>query len=137
MVSGLDWDLNDAVDPSFGARLAQALGSEGFSGLTEVFSPEINWHVPGSGALAGTYEGLEAVTALLSRLASSGVGFELFDTLVSDAHCGMLLVYERDAGGRKLSAYGMWLMHVDAGIASECFCYFEDQEAFEELVSKV
>jgi hypothetical protein len=134
MFAGLDWDLNDAVEPAFGARVAEALASLGFEGLSEVLTPDINWHIAGSSPVAGTYTGIEAVTALLLRLAGAGIRFAPFDTLVSDAHCGLLLVYERDIGGRKQSAYGMWLMHVDGGLAGECFSYVEDPDAFEALI---
>ncbi len=133
MVIGLNWNLDDAVDPEFGALFAEALESDGLAGLSEVLTSDVNWHIT-AGRLAGTYTGIETVTELLGRMKAHGIRFALFDTLVSDAHCGLLLVYEREAGGEKRDAYGMWLMHVDAGVASECFCYFEDQAAFEALV---
>ena len=137
MTLGLNWDLNDAVDPEFGARFADALASEGLLGLRDVLTDEVNWHVTGAGPLSGTYQGTAAVIELLTGMRAQGIRFLPFDTLVSDAHCGLLLVYERDTPGGKQSAYGMWLMHVDDGKAGECFWYVEDPEAFARLLAGI
>jgi hypothetical protein len=134
MVSGLDWDLGDAVDPAFGARFAAALAGQAPDELRALLAPEGNWHVGGNGPLAGTYAGADRVLALLDDLRSRGVAMSVFDNLVSDAHLGLLLALEKRAGAEKLSAYVMWLMHVDDGQVGECFWYFEDPTAFEALL---
>jgi ketosteroid isomerase-like protein len=134
MVSGLDWDLGDAVDPAFGARFAAALALEDRASLREMLAAEGSWHVAGSGPLAGTHQGSERVIALLDSIRARGITVSVFDNLVSDAHLGLLLTFERAEGGEKHSAYAMWLMHVDDEAVSECFWYFEDPAAFDALV---
>jgi hypothetical protein len=134
MEAGLDWELEEAVDPKFGLAFAIALGSEGFEGVRDLLEPEVTWHIAGEGVFSGTYEGVEAVLELLRTIQGKGINFSVFDNLVSDAHLGLLLTLDREVRGGKVSAYAMWLMHVDGGRSGECFWYLEDAAAFEELV---
>jgi ketosteroid isomerase-like protein len=135
MVSGLDWDLGDAVDPAFGAAFAAALAQDDLADFRTLLAPEGSWHISGSGPHAGTHQGPDSVIALIEALRALGLTFSIFDNLVSDAHLGLLLTLDRTVTGEKQSAYSMWLIHVDDGLVSECFWYFEDQAAFEALVA--
>lgn len=42
-------------------------GGGGDAGLRELLSPDISWHVPGQNAIAGDYEGIEAVLEYFAR----------------------------------------------------------------------
>lgn len=133
MVSGLDWDLGDALDPGFGAVVAAALESDGFEGMRALLREESSWHIAASGVFAGTYTGPDAIVTLLTAIRDRGVGFAPFDTVVSDAHTGLLLTYDREADGHVMRSHGMWLMHVEDDVILECFWFFEDLQGFDAL----
>ena len=84
-------------------------------GLREIFSPDIEWHVPGHHPLAGTKRGIEEVIAYYKQLQKANFKAEVIilegnENYVIDCHRGWAKV-----GGNKLDISWVLLYTIENG----------------------
>lgn len=126
-----------ALDNAAVVRAAYAAFGRGdLAALDGLIAPDVRWHVPGRGPLAGDYVGREAVYDLFGRLAAltgSSLRQELHTVLADDDH-GVALVEERaERDGRVVVVRVAQVLHLREGRITEFWEAPLDPAAYEEL----
>ncbi len=106
--------------------------------LTELFSEDIVWHLPGRGPLAGDHLGRDAVFAAMrefERLSGRTIRTEVHDILASDEHAVALLRATARRGEKRYDALEMDVYHVRDGKVTEFWSFAEDQRVTDEFWS--
>lgn len=106
---------------------------EGFS-LRDVFADGVVWTVPGSGAMAGTYEGRDEVFSFLGRLPKETGGTyrsELIDVLASDTRAAAVYRATGERAGRRLDLEQVLLFTIADGVVTEVLALPSDPSAFD------
>src|SRR5262249_49759490 len=106
--------------------------------LAEIMSPDVVWHVPGRGPLAGDLAGLEAVGAHFARLAKLSGGtarVEVHDVLANDEHVVALHAVRTERAGKKLDLNALHLFHVRDGKITEVWTVHHDLYAWDDFWS--
>lgn len=105
---------------------------------TEFFSPDIVWHMPGRGPLAGDHAGAEAVGAHFARLAELSGGthrVELHDVIGNDDHVVALHAARAERPGKQLDVNAMQVFHVRDGKITEAWTVQNDLYGYDEFWS--
>lgn len=112
-------------------------GGGGDAALREVLSPDISWHVPGDNAIAGHYEGIEAVLAYFAgRRDLAGRTFRMRprDLLTGRGEwVASLIDGEAVLGGRRVRWSTVGLYRLSDGRVAECRLLPLDPEAFDAV----
>ncbi len=120
-------------------RKASAAFVRGAADLGEArkfLSDDVVYHVPGANPLAGDYEGLEAVGALMLKLRQMNVRIvDVHDVLATDEHVVALLRTAASREGRELSMNRANIYHVRDGKITEAWLLTTDQRAADEFYS--
>jgi ketosteroid isomerase-like protein len=107
--------------------------------LREVLHPDIEWHVPGSNAIAGHYVGTDAVVAYMRRRRDIAAGtFHMHpgELLVGDgSHIAALVDGSAVIGGVEVQWSTLGLYRVLDGRIRECRLLAFDQEQFDRIWS--
>ncbi|MGP3987353.1 nuclear transport factor 2 family protein [Streptomyces sp. 3N207] len=106
--------------------------------LTEVFHPDVVWHNPGQGPLAGDFRGREAAFALFQReFEMSGGTYRprLHDVLANDKHTVALLHATASREGKELDMDYAIVFHIQDGRITEGWDLWSDQRAYDEFWS--
>lgn len=106
--------------------------------LAGLMSPDVVWHVPGRGSLAGDHAGLEAVAAHLARTARLSGGthrIDVHDVLANDDHVVVLHGARAERGGKKLDVNALHLFHVRDGKITEVWTVHYDLYALDDFLS--
>lgn len=106
----------------------------------ELFSPDIEWHVPGEFPLAGDYKGTEEVRRFFGRLfellgADGSLQLEPKDILANDEHAVSLMHYQGRRGERTLDTTIVHVWRVDDGQLAEYRAYPKDLHIVEDFWS--
>ena len=118
-------DLVRAASAAFGRGDMGALQDQ-------FFAPGIVWHIAGTGPLAGDYEGVAQVMALLRKIAAlsgSTVQPELHDVLVSTDHTVALTTIRAERAGKQLQLNLVHVIHAENGKATEVWTHSSDPAA--------
>jgi uncharacterized protein len=122
------------------AELVQAAYSAFLRGdldaLPEYFDPDIVWHIPGRGELAGDLEGLPRVIealASLPELTGGTLKLTVHDVLASDDHVVALISEHAERNGRILDDNFVQVVHVRNGKVTEVWNVYTDLYAHDEL----
>ena len=102
--------------------------------LTEFLSPDVVWHVPGRGPLAGDHAGLEAVGAHFGRVAElsgSTHRVEVHDVVGNDSHVVVLHAARAERNGKRLDLNALHLFHVRDGKVIEAWTVHHDLYAWD------
>lgn len=106
--------------------------------LTDLFSEDVVWHLPGRNLISGEHKGRDAVFALFAKVGElSGGTFrvELHDVVANDGHT---VAVTRTAGsrqGKQLDLLGTDVYHVRNGKITEWWSFSEDQRRDDEFWS--
>jgi ketosteroid isomerase-like protein len=102
--------------------------------LRGLFAEDAVWTVPGSGAMAGTYRGREAIFRFLARLSretEGTYGSDLVDVLASDERAAALYRARGTRHGRTLELDQVLLFRFRGELVSEVLALPSDPDAFE------
>jgi ketosteroid isomerase-like protein len=102
--------------------------------LREVFADDAVWTVPGTGSMAGTFNGREEIFAFLGRLPKETSGTyasSLIDVLASDTRAAALYRASGERNGRRLELDQVLLFRIEDGRVQNVLALPSDPEAFE------
>ena len=108
---------------------------EGFA-LRGLFAEDAEWHVPGSGVMAGVYRGRDEIFRFLARLPRETEGTyssELVDVLASDRRAAALYRARGSRCSRTLELDQLLLFTIETGLVREVLALPSDPEAFESF----
>jgi hypothetical protein len=97
-----------------------------------LLSDDVVWHVGGNNAIAGDYEGKEAVFGLFTTIFEETGGTfknEIHDLMANDEHGVALVITSGTRGGKTLSARAAQVSHMRDGKLTEFWTFPEDQAA--------
>ena len=106
--------------------------------LTEVFSPDAVWHVPGRNPLSGEKRGRDAVFAYFGKLGELSNGtfhVDLHDIVANERHLVGVQTDTAERAGKKLNARAVLLFHMEGGKITEGWENFEDQYAVDAFLA--
>jgi ketosteroid isomerase-like protein len=104
----------------------------------QYFAPDIRWHFPGRGPLAGDYEGVAGMAELLSRLSRLSGGthrIDLHDLIGNDEHVVALHTTRAERAGRQLQVNAVQVFHVRDGKITEGWTSHADPYSVDEFWS--
>ena len=102
--------------------------------LRGLFADDAVWSVPGHGAMAGRYEGREAIFRFLAKLpkeTDGTYGSELIDVLASDDRAAALYRARGTRRGRTLELDQVLLFRMEDGLVRHVLALPSDPDAFE------
>jgi uncharacterized protein len=102
--------------------------------LRGLFADDAVWSVPGRGAMAGLYEGREAIFRFLAKLPKETDGTyrsELVDVLASDERAAALYRARGARRGRTLELDQVLLFRIEGGLVRHVLALPTDPHAFE------
>lgn len=105
---------------------------------TNAFDPQIAYHIPGDNAIAGTYEGIEAVLGIFGRIAQETNGtfnIEAGDVIANDELVAVAYRATGKRGGKELSLSEYMLLVMKDGKAVNAWIHPSDQQQFNEFWS--
>jgi len=115
-------------------RAASAAFARGELGTLrdQFFAENIVWHIAGTGPLAGDYEGVAAVMALLAKISELSAGSvrpALHDVVANADHTVALTTIRADRPGKHLELNLVHVIHADNGKATEVWTHSSDPAA--------
>jgi uncharacterized protein len=102
--------------------------------LRGLFAEDAVWSVPGRGAMAGLYQGREAIFRFLTKLPRETDGTyssELVDVLASDERAAALYRARGERRGRALALDQVLLFRIEGGLVRHVLALPSDPDAFE------
>lgn len=105
--------------------------------MTEGFSEDVVWHLPGAGPFCGDHVGRDAVFAVFARMAELSPDFrmEVHDILASDDHAVALTRSIGSRLGKQLNMPNVDVYHIRDGKAVEFWSIPADQRVEDEFWS--
>lgn len=119
-------------------RAVEAFGAGDMATLTEIFAPELKWHIPGRSAIAGDHIGRDAVFGLFGKLASLTNGTFKVTALeiIGDEKGGVFITNDTgERNGKKLDVMLMLRVHIRDGKFVEVWDHVADLYAHDEFWS--
>jgi ketosteroid isomerase-like protein len=115
-------------------RMFDAFARKEGLALRGLFAEDAVWSVPGSGLMAGTYTGREAIFRFLAKLpkeTDGTYGSELIDVLASDDRAAALYRARGARHGRTLELEQVLLFTLQDGLVARVLALPSDPDAFE------
>lgn len=115
-------------------RIFDAFARKEGLALRGLFAEDAVWSVPGSGVMAGVYDGREAIFRFLAKLpkeTDGTYGSRLIDVLVSDGHAAALYRASGSRHGRTLELDQVLLFRFEDGLVQHVLALPSDPDAFE------
>ena len=106
--------------------------------LAEFFSPDVVWHTPGRGPLAGDHAGTQEVAALLTLVAELSGGthqIEIHDVLANDDHVVVMHAARGQRGDKQLDVDALHLFRIRDGKVAEAWTVHHDLYAWDDFWS--
>jgi uncharacterized protein len=114
-----------------------ALSTGDAEALLNTLSPDVRFHVPGDGMLAGEYEGIEAVATLGLRAAAETNGtfkFQLLDVIANDTYAVGRHLWTAERRGRRIEMNNINAYRFDVeGKIVERWEFIEDQRTHDDF----
>jgi uncharacterized protein len=105
--------------------------------LVNTLSPDVRFHVPGDGMLAGEYGGIEAVATLGMRAAAETDGtfkLELLEVIANDTYAVSRHRWSAERGGRRIEMNNINAYRLDTdGKIVERWEFIEDQRTHDDF----
>lgn len=115
-----------------------AFGKGDMATLTDLFSEDVVWHLPGNNQLSGVHRGRDAVFAIFARTTQLSGGtfkIEVHDVLANDEHAVALTRGAASREGRQLRSLDTDVYHMSNGKVTEFWSFPEDQRKTDEFWS--
>ena len=115
-------------------RIFDAFAQKRGFALRDAFAGDATWTVPGSGSMAGTFNGREEIFAFLGRLPKETGGTyasTLIDVLASDTRAAALYRASGVRNGLRLELDQVLLFRIEDGLVQEVLALPSDPAAFE------
>jgi uncharacterized protein len=115
-------------------RIFDAFARKEGLALRGLFADDAVWSVPGRGAMAGLYQGREAIFRFLAKLpkeTDGTYGSQLIDVLASDDRAAAVYTARGTRHGRTLELPQILLFEIDEGLVRHVLALPSDPEAFE------
>ena len=115
-------------------RIFDAFARKEGLALRGLFAEDAVWSVPGRGAMAGIYEGRDAIFRFLARLpkeTEGTYGSELIDVLASATRAAALYRARGTRHGRTLELDQVLLFSIEGGLVRRVLALPSDPDAFE------
>ncbi len=115
-------------------RIFDAFARKEGLALRGLFAEDAVWSVPGSGVMAGVYEGREAIFRFLAKLpkeTDGTYGSELIDVLASDDRAAALYRARGTRHGRTLELDQVLLFRIEEALVRHVLALPSDPDAFE------
>lgn len=115
-----------------------AFGKGDMATLTDLFSEDVVWHLPGNNQLSGVHRGRDAVFAIFARTTQLSGGtfkIEVHDVLANDEHAVALTRGAASREGRQLRSLDTDVYHMSNGKVTEFWSFPEDQRKSDEFWS--
>ena len=106
--------------------------------LTDIFSPDIKWHVPGRSAIAGDYIGRDAVFGLFGKIVTLTNGTLKVNAreIIGDEQGGVFIMNDTgERNSKKLDATLMLRVHMRDGKFVEVWEHIADLYAYDAFWS--
>jgi uncharacterized protein len=119
-------------------RIFEAFATKNGFALRKAFAPDAVWRVPGTGAMAGTFEGRDQIFGFLGRLPKETDGTyssELLDVLASDERAAALYRARGQRHGRSLELDQVLLFRIADGLVQEVLALPSDATVFDAFWS--
>ena len=116
----------------------EAFDKGDMAALTNLFSEDVVWHVPGDSPISGEHRGREAVFAAFAKtveLSGGSFKIELHDVLANDEHVVALTRATGSRQGRQLRSLDTDVYHMSNGKVTEFWSFAEDQRLTDEFWS--
>ncbi len=116
----------------------EAFGKGDMATITELFSEDVVWHVPGNSQISGEHRGRDAVFAIFARTAELSGGtfkIELHDALANDEHAVALATATASREGKPYDQRECTVYHVSGGKVTEFWSFPQDQRKGDEFWS--
>jgi ketosteroid isomerase-like protein len=113
-----------------------AFASKDAFGLRGLFAEDAVWVVPGSGLMAGTFAGRDAIFRFLGRLPKETDGTyssELIDVLASEDRAAALYRARGQRDGRRLDLDQVLLFRIEDGLVREVLALPSDPGVFDSF----
>lgn len=126
--------MSAAANAALVRRIFDAFARKEGLALRGSFAEDAVWSVPGRGAMAGRYEGREAIFRFLARLpkeTDGTYGSELIDILASDDRAAALYRARGARRGRTLELEQVLLFRIEDGLVRHVLALPSDPDAFE------
>lgn len=126
--------MSAAKNAAIVRRIFDAFARKEGLALRGLFAEDAVWSVPGSGAMAGVYEGREAIFRFLARLSKETdgtYGSTLIDVLASGDRAAALYRASGARNGRRLELDQVLLFRIDGGLVRHVLALPSDPDAFE------
>ncbi len=116
----------------------EAFGKGDMATITELFSEDVVWHVPGTSLISGVHRGREAVFAAFAKttqLSGGSFKIDVHDVLANDEHAVALTRATGSRQGKQLNSLDTDVYHVSGGKVTEFWSFAEDQRLTDEFWS--
>jgi ketosteroid isomerase-like protein len=115
-------------------RVFDAFAQKRGFALRDVFADDATWTVPGSGSMAGTFQGRDEIFAFLGRLPKETGGTyssTLIDVLASDDRAAALYRARGERNGQTLDLDQVLLFRIEDGLVREVLALPSDPATFD------
>ena len=106
--------------------------------LTDLFSEDVVWHLPGRNLISGVHKGRDAVFAVFAKtmeLTGGTFKIDLHDIVANDEHTVSLSRASASRQGKQLDLRGVDIYHIRNGKVTEMWSFSEDQRQDDEFWS--
>ena len=106
--------------------------------LTDLFSEDVVWHLPGRNLISGEHKGRDAVFAVFAKtmeLTGGTFKIDVHDIVANDEHTVTLSRASASRQGKQLDLRGVDIYHIRNGKVTEWWSFVEDQRLDDEFWS--
>lgn len=110
----------------------KAFAARDMATLDRLMADDVRWHVAGTSAVSGDYDGKQQVFELFGALSERSGGtfsLDIHDILANDDHAVALVKTVAEGDGQRLEDDAVHVMHVKDGRVVSFYSYQWDQEA--------
>jgi len=119
-------------------RMVDALQRADPEAIAALLADDVVYHFPGRSAVAGTYQGRDAVMGLFrsfGQLLGGPPALRAHDVVASEAHVVELATHSAARGGRPYEWHAVRIYHIGGGdLITEIWLMIGDQYAFDAYV---